>query len=165
MPRILGIDVPNNKRIDVGLRSIYGIGPATAGHLDVSNSQPHPRRFGGWPSSDHKGNGRFTGGGRWGQFRSPSDVGYASYGERIWPTRGDVYRQSGQKQRRDERDGVPKIYEEWSYGLASRLVVQWKQTRWRGRVGGIRQHCVVDHPNSRDASTITIGEGIPGCHE
>ena len=30
MPRILGIDVPNNKRIDVGLRSIYGIGPATA---------------------------------------------------------------------------------------------------------------------------------------
>ncbi len=30
MPRILGIDVPNNKRIDVGLRSIYGIGPAIA---------------------------------------------------------------------------------------------------------------------------------------
>ncbi|MDP7012014.1 MAG: 30S ribosomal protein S13 [Verrucomicrobiota bacterium] len=27
MPRILGIDIPANKRIDVALRSIYGIGP------------------------------------------------------------------------------------------------------------------------------------------
>jgi len=28
MPRILGIDIPGNKRIDIALRSIYGIGPA-----------------------------------------------------------------------------------------------------------------------------------------
>ena len=30
MPRILGIDIPANKRIDIALRSIYGIGPATS---------------------------------------------------------------------------------------------------------------------------------------
>ena len=27
MPRILGIDIPTNKRVDVALRSIYGVGP------------------------------------------------------------------------------------------------------------------------------------------
>ena len=27
MPRILGIDIPANKRVDVALRSIYGVGP------------------------------------------------------------------------------------------------------------------------------------------
>ena len=27
MPRILGIDIPTNKRIDIALRSIYGVGP------------------------------------------------------------------------------------------------------------------------------------------
>mgnify|MGYP006108499559 CR=1 FL=1 len=27
MPRILGIDIPINKRIDIALRSIYGVGP------------------------------------------------------------------------------------------------------------------------------------------
>ena len=30
MPRILGIDIPGNKRIEVSLRYIYGIGPARA---------------------------------------------------------------------------------------------------------------------------------------
>lgn len=30
MPRILGVDVPANKRLDVALRSLYGIGPARA---------------------------------------------------------------------------------------------------------------------------------------
>ncbi|MBN2451278.1 MAG: 30S ribosomal protein S13 [Lentisphaeria bacterium] len=30
MPRILGVDIPNNKRADVALRYIYGIGPARA---------------------------------------------------------------------------------------------------------------------------------------
>jgi len=28
MPRILGVDIPGNKRTDVSLRAIYGIGPA-----------------------------------------------------------------------------------------------------------------------------------------
>jgi small subunit ribosomal protein S13 len=27
MPRILGVDIPNEKRIDISLRSLYGIGP------------------------------------------------------------------------------------------------------------------------------------------
>ena len=27
MPRILGVDIPNNKKIEFALRSIYGIGP------------------------------------------------------------------------------------------------------------------------------------------
>ncbi|GMU24998.1 MAG: 30S ribosomal protein S13 [Phycisphaerae bacterium] len=30
MPRIAGVDVPNDKRIDIGLRYIYGIGPTYA---------------------------------------------------------------------------------------------------------------------------------------
>ena len=30
MPRILGVDVPNEKRIHVALTYIYGVGPATA---------------------------------------------------------------------------------------------------------------------------------------
>lgn len=30
MPRILGVDIPPHKRIDISLRYIYGIGPANA---------------------------------------------------------------------------------------------------------------------------------------
>jgi small subunit ribosomal protein S13 len=30
MPRILGVDVPNDKRIDIALRYIYGIGPVNS---------------------------------------------------------------------------------------------------------------------------------------
>lgn len=30
MARIAGVDLPNNKRIDIALRSIYGVGPAVA---------------------------------------------------------------------------------------------------------------------------------------
>ena len=30
MPRILGVDIPNNKKIEYSLRSIYGIGPTRA---------------------------------------------------------------------------------------------------------------------------------------
>jgi len=30
MPRILGVDIPPNKRIDISLRYIYGIGPSNA---------------------------------------------------------------------------------------------------------------------------------------
>ena len=30
MPRIVGVDIPNDKRVDVALTYIYGIGPTTA---------------------------------------------------------------------------------------------------------------------------------------
>ena len=33
MPRILGVDIPNDKRIDISLRYIYGIGPYLAQQL------------------------------------------------------------------------------------------------------------------------------------
>ena len=33
MPRILGVDIPNNKRIEYALRYIYGIGPTRAAAL------------------------------------------------------------------------------------------------------------------------------------
>ncbi len=33
MPRILGIDIPNNKRINISLRYIYGIGPRIADEI------------------------------------------------------------------------------------------------------------------------------------
>jgi small subunit ribosomal protein S13 len=30
MPRILGVDIPNEKRIEISLRYIYGVGPTTS---------------------------------------------------------------------------------------------------------------------------------------
>ena len=33
MPKILGIDIPNNKHINISLRSIYGIGPHIADEI------------------------------------------------------------------------------------------------------------------------------------
>jgi small subunit ribosomal protein S13 len=33
MARIAGVDLPRDKRVDVALRYIYGIGPATAGQV------------------------------------------------------------------------------------------------------------------------------------
>ncbi len=33
MPRILGVDIPGNKRIDISLRYIYGIGPTRAAEI------------------------------------------------------------------------------------------------------------------------------------
>jgi small subunit ribosomal protein S13 len=30
MPRLLGVDIPNEKRIEIALTYIYGVGPATA---------------------------------------------------------------------------------------------------------------------------------------
>lgn len=33
MPRILGVDIPGNKRIEYSLRYIYGIGPALAAEI------------------------------------------------------------------------------------------------------------------------------------
>jgi small subunit ribosomal protein S13 len=44
MPRIAGVDVPNNKRIDVALQYIYGIGQARAGQiLDMTGIDPKVR--------------------------------------------------------------------------------------------------------------------------
>ncbi len=33
MPRLLGIDIPNNKRIEYSLRYIYGVGPTRAAQI------------------------------------------------------------------------------------------------------------------------------------
>ncbi len=33
MPRILGVDIPANKRMDIALRYLYGIGPRTASDI------------------------------------------------------------------------------------------------------------------------------------
>ena len=41
MPRILGIDIPANKRIDIALRSLYGIGPATSAKV-LENAKIDP---------------------------------------------------------------------------------------------------------------------------
>jgi len=41
MPRIIGIDIPANKRIDIALRYIYGIGPVNAKEiLKAANIDP-----------------------------------------------------------------------------------------------------------------------------
>lgn len=41
MPRIIGIDIPANKRIDIALRYIYGIGPVNAKEiLTAANIDP-----------------------------------------------------------------------------------------------------------------------------
>ena len=41
MPRILGIDIPANKRIDIALRSIYGIGPVISAKV-LENAKIDP---------------------------------------------------------------------------------------------------------------------------
>lgn len=33
MPRIMGVDLPKEKRIDISLRYLYGIGPTTSAHV------------------------------------------------------------------------------------------------------------------------------------
>jgi len=44
MARIEGVDLPRNKRIDIGLRYIYGIGPKTANDiLDATGVDPTVR--------------------------------------------------------------------------------------------------------------------------
>jgi small subunit ribosomal protein S13 len=44
MPRIVGVDIPKGKRIDVSLRYIYGIGPTTALEvLKAANIDPSRR--------------------------------------------------------------------------------------------------------------------------
>ncbi|MCK6454951.1 MAG: 30S ribosomal protein S13 [Phycisphaerae bacterium] len=44
MPRIAGVDIPNDKRIDVALRYIYGVGPMNARWiLKEAGIDPHVR--------------------------------------------------------------------------------------------------------------------------
>src|SRR3569623_643968 len=42
MARIIGVEVPPNKRIDIALRYIYGIGPATAVKI-LAKANYHPK--------------------------------------------------------------------------------------------------------------------------
>ena len=42
MPRVVGVDIPNDKRIEIALRYIYGIGPRTALEvLKETQIEPH----------------------------------------------------------------------------------------------------------------------------
>ena len=44
MARIAGVDVPDNKRVEIALRTIYGIGPTRARHIaDQANVTGNPR--------------------------------------------------------------------------------------------------------------------------
>ena len=44
MPRIIGVDIPQNKRIDIALRYVYGIGPKIATEIvDKTGMQPATR--------------------------------------------------------------------------------------------------------------------------
>ena len=44
MPRLLGVEIPGNKRIEASLPYIYGIGPSTAKHvLEQANIDPNVR--------------------------------------------------------------------------------------------------------------------------
>lgn len=44
MARIAGVNIPTNKRVAIGLRYIYGIGPATAENICKQLSIPDERR-------------------------------------------------------------------------------------------------------------------------
>ncbi|MCH8847378.1 MAG: 30S ribosomal protein S13 [Chloroflexi bacterium] len=44
MARIAGVDVPDNKRVEIALRTIYGIGPTRARHIaDQASVSGNPR--------------------------------------------------------------------------------------------------------------------------
>ena len=44
MPRLLGVDIPNEKRIEVSLTYVYGVGPKTAKRmLEQANIDPNIR--------------------------------------------------------------------------------------------------------------------------
>ena len=44
MARIAGVNIPTNKRVVIGLRYIYGIGPAKAGQICTQLAIPAERR-------------------------------------------------------------------------------------------------------------------------
>ncbi len=54
MPRIAGVDIPNNKRIDVSLRYIFGIGPSRA-RLILTMTKIDPAKRAGKLDADEVG--------------------------------------------------------------------------------------------------------------
>ena len=42
MPRVVGVDIPNDKRIEIALRYVYGIGPRVAAEI-LKESQIEPQ--------------------------------------------------------------------------------------------------------------------------
>ena len=46
MARIAGVDIPKDKRVEVSLRSIFGIGPAVSRRLlEQTGISPDPRSY------------------------------------------------------------------------------------------------------------------------
>ena len=52
MPRIIGIDVPDKKRIEVALTYIYGIGPSTARYILDKHSIDRSKKVVDWNDDD-----------------------------------------------------------------------------------------------------------------
>ena len=52
MARIAGIDLPKNKRGEIGLTYIYGIGPSTARYILDKNSIDRNKKVNQWDDSD-----------------------------------------------------------------------------------------------------------------
>ena len=48
MARIAGVNIPTNKRVTIGLRYIYGIGPTKA--AEICAQAEHPGRSAGQPA-------------------------------------------------------------------------------------------------------------------
>ncbi len=52
MARIAGVDLPKNKRGEIGLTYIYGIGPATARYILDKNNIDRSKRVNEWNDED-----------------------------------------------------------------------------------------------------------------
>ena len=52
MARIAGIDLPKNKRGEIGLTYIYGIGPSTAKYILDKNSIDRNKKVNDWSDDD-----------------------------------------------------------------------------------------------------------------
>lgn len=52
MARIAGIDLPKNKRGEIGLTYIYGIGPATAKYILDKNSISRDKKVNDWSDEE-----------------------------------------------------------------------------------------------------------------
>ena len=52
MARIAGVDLPKNKRGEIGLTYIYGIGPSTAKYILDKNSIDRSKKVNDWSDED-----------------------------------------------------------------------------------------------------------------
>ena len=52
MARIAGVDLPKNKRGEIGLTYIYGVGPSTARYILDKNSIDRNKKVNQWDDSD-----------------------------------------------------------------------------------------------------------------